>query len=109
MARKAKEVLERARDLLGDRQRWTQNGLAVDRQGHPCDPLGQEAYSYSLGGALHYAGNFDPDWLTEEWFQETALAMATLQTLAGSTLEDYNDTHTYEEVLGLLDRAIKQL
>jgi len=47
----ALKLLRRTQELLGDGLHWRDEALAIDREGAACDPLSEQACSFSLGGA----------------------------------------------------------
>jgi hypothetical protein len=94
-----RETLERVRELLSDRERWTQGRYAQNADGAPADPEGPFATAFCLIGACRRVdGPF-------EYKVIDALFDALPRTFPGG-IADYNDTHTHRSVLRLIGKAI---
>jgi hypothetical protein len=96
-------TLRKARELLSDRDRWTQGALAKSR--HPlgslpvsCGATDPHAYCWCLRGALHKVADREVAWRAECYLE---LAVPPSLDIAA-----FNDHRTHAEVLALLDEAL---
>lgn len=93
----ASDILVNAMIYLSDRRRWCQGRAFIKETGQSC-----------LTGTIHhvaYRGVFfvEPNKATED---AKDMAFRLLMECAGTKdLERWNDTHSYEQVRMLLDRA----
>jgi len=105
------DVLRSARRLLSDSERWCQGELAYDDTGQPVEPSGLRAVRWCAAGALEHAGLrlvIRLRWpiTVVDRAEELLLRAATELSFEAGGIGDYNDTHSYWQVLALFDRAI---
>jgi hypothetical protein len=97
------QIVERARALIADQQRWCRNELARDINGCSVDPTDQRAVRHCGLGALIAAAYQ----ITNDHRQAHDLAIGALRPLHGSTtLAMVNDTRGHSAVLTLLDEVL---
>lgn len=104
----ARTVLEQARALLTDRERWCQGTLAFDAEGLECDPQEGSACRWCLVGAIRHVSSLT----TFAYAQAQQTLVTTLLDLTNGDHEDvtvYNDETSHEAVLELLDLAIREV
>ena len=89
--------ISKIKKLLGCRERWTRGENARNRFGDSVDPRGPEAVCWCLNGAAAKCGDHRRD--------SAVLRAAVMELGTGRSYPDYNDTHTYYDVMSLLDRA----
>jgi hypothetical protein len=104
------DVLTGARELLNIPERWTQQFSARDGEGYPIDPTAPEAVCWCLLGALSCQIE---DLTGDRPRENTVLWSDTRHTLydyldAEKSISGFNDSHTHEEVVALLDKIIAQ-
>lgn len=109
-----KGILEAARTLISDPERWTTGDYALDADGNSVLPVSPRAACWCALGAIdrasHYAAGHDE-------FLEHATVLRELQKTVRQDLGftsiggivDYNDTATHDQVLELFDRTIERL
>lgn len=106
------EILIEARELISVPERWTQGDYARDREGKGLiDHPSIKPVCYCTLGActaieeLHniHEGGLDPSRAI------MSILLKALDNLVEkpTTIDDYNDTHTHEEILTLFDKAIE--
>jgi hypothetical protein len=91
------DILIIARKLIEKEENWTQGAYARLPDGTPTDEDGPSVSCYCSLGALSKAGNF---WTPQKAYDYLYAAM-------GSSITDFNDTHTHAEVLAAFDAAIE--
>lgn len=97
------EGLKATRKRIANPGNWTQGVMARDSQGERCDVSSEQAYCFCLAGAASASIRFQHDYL------RVFDALNVFAIKAGSRhVADFNDSHTHEEVLALIDRAIAQ-
>lgn len=99
MTANTKNVLIKARDLLKDEARWTQDAFARNPGGRSVHSKAEDACAWCSVGAVRQVSAF------EEWDDaESALTKA-----AGMVITAYNDDQyrTHDEVLRVFDKAIQ--
>ena len=94
------DVLVKARNLISEPERWTQNHSARNAFGDWTDTLSAEAVCWCAVGAI---ARVAPD--KESW--NGAIAQLKIETKPLS-VGDFNDTHTHAEVLAAFDKAIAE-
>jgi hypothetical protein len=86
------EIYVKVKELLATEEQWTQGHYAKNTNGTPVGYTSEDACSFCLLGAL-------------------VAINEKLNAMAGNNddviLSEFNDTHTYEEVIAVLDRAIE--
>lgn len=107
----SKELLEGAKQLISDPERWTQKALARDGGGRSCLPWEQEAACWCVMGALQRAEHNH-----QAFGSATLNAMIALQSGAAAVnpafgLFDFNDhaDTKHGDVLAALDNAIARV
>lgn len=101
------EILQKARDLISDPKRWTQDAYARDDFGNETVSFGSSAVPESsicfcsIGAIASVAKST----ITEA---ETGEAFKLIEAGISAELAVYNDTHTHAEVLAAFDRAIEK-
>lgn len=93
-----KQLLQAVRDLLSDKSHWTQYVSARDAKGKQVEAQSNKACAWCLIGAFR---KLEPD-LDKRWEARVYL-MSHLDTHSTGS---FNDTHSHEEVLQLLDKAL---
>ena len=114
-------VLARQRSILAEPGSWTRGGLARTLTGQGVHPLSQDAWRWSLSGALARAlfDELGPTHARCEWERLYEVAQARLRSVVpdsypwtgagGCDLDGFNDypgTH-HDDVLDLIDRALR--
>lgn len=92
------EILKAVRELLSDKNHWTTDVMARDREGHATECKGQEACSWCLFGAI---AKLTPDSKKRDTAADYFKIKAGLHSLSR-----FNDFSTHEQVLALLDKFI---
>lgn len=98
------KVLQDAREVIADENRWTQNAWARDADGHDINEHKPEATCFCLLGALSVAaGAWDSPIYRD--------AEKVLEKIGVERPSTWNDAYgrTHAEVIDLLDRAIASL
>ena len=107
------ETLTKARDLIQDRERWTQSAMARDSDGNPTYVHSESAVCWCDFGAIDFVTNSD-----------TELSLAAMLVLFDAITEEnpeyrefghtptrvvvsFNDSHSHADVLRITDRAIE--
>jgi len=106
----ARDLLEAVRYLLSDKQHWCQGTLAKTESGASVPPVSDKARSWCLVGALHKKSS-DLGTDGREYTKAIKALEREMLQLVGpyASLMGFNDNNTHENVLRLLDRAIKKL
>jgi hypothetical protein len=98
------DVLKKARALLGEGpHRWTTGSLARDAAGEPRKPGDEGVTCFCVMGALAFVTG--ATWGSEP--DNYTAALAGIYEVVDGSIARFNDTHTYEEVLALFDKAIE--
>ena len=97
-----KEILQKARDLITDPDKWTQKAYAKDSKGMTVSLWSKEATCWCALGALY---SFNEDGI----FELPGDTHSRLQDHAGRDIVSFNDNSTHAEVLAAYDRAIESL
>lgn len=113
--RKALEYLRDARNLLGDKDRWTQGVWARDRFGKQTDPLAENATCWCALGMLRRVAKMTA--MCPKWPQEFAIARDQLLTASREKYQknitnvndDKRPDRAYHDTLSVYDRAIANL
>lgn len=116
-----KPVLLRAREIIAVPEHWTQFELAEDNFGFPVFPFDPDAYCFCLIGAIDRATAELTDFDFRKYDDDPSVAISDIEdlplastairklhTLIPGLVSDFNDDHTHEEVIGLLDRALAE-
>lgn len=96
----ALEILIDVRELLSNPNKWALGVLATDAIGQACKPLDDESCCWCLAGAILACCKAGGE------FEE---AESCLTPYTGKSLVEFNDSHTHQEVLKALDKAISKL
>jgi hypothetical protein len=94
------EKLKKARDILSIKSRWTFNAYARTEEGEGCWGEDPAAVKWCLLGALF---KHDRDNFTGPAY------FALLRSAGGASLHHLNDIEGWQAVLGVYDRAIREL
>lgn len=97
------QIIRKARELITPREKWTQEIYAQGTDGWDIDPIDEDACKWCLLGALRCVGHFRGDRNIPAQIMDTLLGIASIP------VHTFNDTHTHEEVLALLDKAAEAL
>jgi hypothetical protein len=111
------DVLQKAKALISNRDNWTQQCEARNKDLQPCPPNHPDAVAFCIIGAVHNVCGLDCDDPTESLPEHKVsrdaydiLQDAVIQITDGQredyTVEQYNDTRTHSQVLEMLDTAI---
>ena len=96
-----KEVLTQARDLIADKDAWTQGSLAADNDGRAVDPKDRSAVSWCAEGAIERVVPRRGTKLERD-------AGALLRGASGRVCASaFNDSKPHRSVIALFNRAIK--
>lgn len=97
---KLKTLLIDIRNLIGTKDKWTQDTWAKDAAGNKCRENSPDAVCYCLVGAIRRCTD-GPD------YEDAYIAIRKcLGACSNSCLVEFNDTHTYEQVIAAVDAAI---
>jgi hypothetical protein len=96
------EILEKARELISDRNRWAKGHFAKTKEGRNCNTLSEEAFSFCSLGALCKIIDIHVMSVTGKEATETLRRSLP----SGTDIAGFNDTHRHSEVIALFDRAI---
>lgn len=101
------ELLQRVRKRIRDPKRWTQNAIARNYSGAPVWPENQSAVCWCVVGAIvrEVYESGERDWYTADKIAD----ILHHNQMRRSSLIDFNDSHTHEEVLAIIDRAIQEV
>lgn len=99
-----KEILVKARELLSDKDNWTQGEYARDSAGNITCPIGDSATCWCVYGALIKYTGLSTTRALESTAAEKLHRAAKRWQNAGPV--QINDNQGYEAVLALLDKAI---
>lgn len=94
------EVLQSARELISDPDKWVQGHIAVDRNGEYTNAASPYACRFCALGSLFRCTVGQPSDVYDD--AVAVLASAT----PGSAIATYNDSRTHAEVLAVFDHAI---
>jgi hypothetical protein len=98
-----REILARARRLIGEPRRWTRYAAARDSRGSRCAPNDDRAARYCVYGALLRAA-FE---LTGNNRRAEVLARAAENEIRpDERISKFNDSHSHRAVLRLIDEAL---
>lgn len=102
-----KQVLEKARFILSDREQWSQKAFARDRYGQPLEPNNPMACSWCLLGALAISSNsmgFTPPPLLK-------FLQQMLHYLHGEqfgSLGEFNDYVNHQGLIEFIDTCLQR-
>jgi hypothetical protein len=99
-----KRIYIKAKEYLATKENWTQDNYAIDSKGQPIGFLSDDACAFCLSGALNRAANYYND------REEFTLLRATIYQETKNdhkSIPGFNDSHTYEDVIAVLDKAIE--
>ena len=99
------ELLKAARALIRDPKCWTVGAFARAADGGRVQAGDARAVSWCLAGALYHLGLF----ASEDRPGEAKKALVNALPGGGTTLAEFNDSHTHPEVLAVYDAAIARL
>jgi hypothetical protein len=80
-------------ELLSSEDKWTQGAFARNKDGVRTDYYAEKAVSWCLIGAIHKCYSD---------YEEINSIMNRILFTVGEKCYQYNDTHTYEEVMELI-------
>ena len=111
------KCLEKARDLISDKDNWCQNYASLDEKGHFASPRGKDAVRWCATGAIekvrhHRTPKGDAyQSLSDELYQDLPTSgNFFIQPCSIEDLNDDNSTgHTHRRVIGVFNRTIKRL
>jgi hypothetical protein len=103
------EIYVKVKELLATEEQWTQGHYAKNTNGTPVGYTSEDACSFCLLGALDKTVQ---NLICRSEIPSLCVAInEKLNAMAGNNddviLSEFNDTHTYEEVIAVLDRAIE--
>lgn len=101
--------LKEARSIIEKPEHWCKGKYAMDDKGNAACVDGSQAVAWCMLGAVHKAIlTFSKRHSPEIFIRYTEATRALAYSLGNTvlTLSVYNDTHTHEEVIALLDKAI---
>ena len=102
---KAHEILQKAHDLLADRQNWAQRWFAYDKYGNRVGSTDKEATCWcSVGAICKVEGRDDSQKSRALDLLDEALHVR-FNWRKG--VPGYNDIHTHEQVLAVFSKAIE--
>lgn len=99
----AHEVLKAARELITDRNAWTQNNYAKDADGKGTGTADDNAVSWCAYGAISHVCTCK----AIEIEDNSAPASRLIDAMGGAAVSYFNDNHTHGEVLAAFDKAIE--
>lgn len=98
-------ILRKAKKLISNPKRWCKNGgNASDSNGRLTDALNTHAVAWCVYGAVL---KVDRNVLAGDSVEKLLRKACEKVTKEHSLVSLYNDTHTHEEVMHLLDVAIQ--
>jgi hypothetical protein len=98
------DVLKKARALLGEGpHRWTKGSLARTADGELCYPEDAGATCFCAMGAMAFVTGTSWRGGADGYVE----ARDVVERVVDGSIARFNDTHTYEEVLALFDKAIE--
>lgn len=97
MTNSTASIIREARQLITPPEAWTQGLFCRDKDGTSAKIFSDEAACFCLLGALRR--------ITIGDFKSYYTAKETVEQQGASNASVFNDTHTHEEVLALLDKA----
>lgn len=104
------EALQKARDLVSDPKRWTQNAFARDEDGRDGPSYDGDWFEpvcfCSLGALAHVCGMEPEHELPGEDVLAGVIAEQNGLEYDLSLIHEFNDSHTHAEVLAIFDLAI---
>ena len=104
------QLLMETRDLISKKEHWTQNAFAKNELGVIVHHTSETAHSFCIVGALNRVTDkrfgIQANTATEAAWKLVADAMPGLQSGLKSGLTVFNDKHTHEEVIAVLNKAI---
>lgn len=86
----------KVRELLATSDRWIQGDFAKDINGKSVNSLSDDAVCWCLAGAINFCVNGNNE---EYWKLYDIISMETAQNVVA-----FNETHTYEEVIAMLNK-----
>lgn len=96
-------VVDGALDVLQTPNKWTKGRFAQDAGGEGCDPCCVEAEKFCMIGALRKASGFSHNYLV------LRILPVVRRVIGTENVAEWNDTHTYEEVIGALKQTKEEL
>ncbi len=115
------DTLLKVRELLSDPKRWTQRTMSRDKNDLSCSDIASANSVCLLGAFMKVVGVEDVEmafhsssgplvWVPPELFAHVGFCSRALSAARDrdsiTNVAIFNDTHTYADVLDLLDRAI---
>lgn len=97
-------TLRAVHELLSDPRKWTRGALARTAEGTETYPRSPNAVAWCLIGALEACA---PD-LVSYWAARSALVAEVARRAPGTGMPRFNDTTTHEELLSVIDEALRR-
>lgn len=91
-------ALMKARALISDKSKWTQNVSARDKNGHYVRAYSEDAVCFCAGGAIERVAGNEMAAKCLEFFRKN-----------GKALTSINDDNSHEDVLAAFDGAINYI
>jgi hypothetical protein len=107
------DALKAIREKIGSSERWTRHGIARTRLGMIVSPLSTSAVCWCLKGAIDavcgdkgeiYNDVFD---VLVKGIHSSPYARDLVEADAIDQIIEFNDLHTHEQVIEVIDRAIQ--
>jgi hypothetical protein len=104
-----KEILVAARELISDPDHWAKGYFAFDKYNQRISPENKQAVKWCLVGAIRHS---EPEGYANSIAAAQRIVSDLLADLPDASLPGYlglfNDQHSHEEVLAVLDEAIEK-
>jgi len=130
-----RQILQRARDIIADCNRWTRGAMAYSKHGDRCDPWEQDAVKFCSLGAIgraslecgitghasplvlaaerSLADTINPHWLSEYRARNPTVAEALQSDVEDLAVHDvimsFNDASRQIDVLAAFDKALERV
>lgn len=114
-----RDFLVATRDVIADPEHWTQGTWARDADGESVDAFSPDAVRWCAVGAMEKVertiGKVDPDselsgfilWGKSRKYLRKTVSELNIEKV-GSSIHMYNDSHSHDDVLRVLDQAIEK-
>ena len=97
-----KETLLKVKNLIANRENWVQGTFAKDKYNFSCPPWSTNACKFCLLGALEYVNSPVTTYEHLNKLLDEHTLPPWMADLAG-----FNDTHSHDDVMAFLDKAIE--